>query len=333
MVSRYEGAVMWGEVGRIGAKNCVVNGTEVLSRESNGSLNWKAIGILLLLTAVWGLNHVAIRYSNQGVSPIFACTLRSLTASVCGVVYCWRKHKKVFHDDIMLFHGVMVGLLFGLEFVFLYVGLLYTHASRSSILMYLSPLVVAVGAHFIIKRDQLTLPKMVGLVLAFVGIVIVFQGRPIGATKTAMFVGDLFVIVAAFFWGVTTLYIKRFMVGKVPPINALLYQLIFSIPILFLLSVLVEPRWISRIDAGIVISLFYQSVVVAFISFLIWSVLIYGYAVSKLSAFTFLAPIFGVLFGILLLDEDFTWSLMVGLPLVCMGIFLVNGRKRLGGQT
>jgi drug/metabolite transporter (DMT)-like permease len=143
-----------------------------------------------------------------------------------------------------------------------------------------------------------------------------------------MLTGDILEIMAAFFWGATTLYIKRFMAEKVHPINTFLYQLIFSIPILFIVSLILEPRWIYGIDLYIVASLFYQSVIVAFISYFIWFKLIHEYSVSRLSAFTFFTPIFGVIFGILFLNEEPTVSLMVGLPLVSTGIFFVNWRKR-----
>jgi drug/metabolite transporter (DMT)-like permease len=110
----------------------------------------------------------------------------------------------------------------------------------------------------------------------------------------------------------------------VHPINTFLYQLIFSIPILFVVSLILEPHWISKINLAVGLSFFYQSVIVAFASYFTWFKLIHEYSVSRLSAFTFFTPIFGVLFGILFLHEEFTLSLMVGLPLVCLGIFLVN---------
>ena len=291
-------------------------------------LDWKGVVAILSLTLLWGLNHPAIKCSNQGISPVFASALRSIVASILGTIYCVRKREKLFQTDIMLFHGFMIGLLFGLEFVCIYVGLLYTDAARSVIFVYMSPFFVAIGAHFFLRGDRLTLLKMIGLILAFAGICVVFGGRPKSA-KSTMFFGDTLEILAAFFWGATTVYIKKFMAEKIHPINTFLYQLFFSIPILLFASFLLEPKWISGISPTILASLFYQSVIVAFISFLIWFKLIHQYSVSRLSAFTFFTPVFGVLFGILFLNEELTVSLMVGLPMVSTGIFVVNWRKRM----
>jgi drug/metabolite transporter (DMT)-like permease len=299
----------------------------MVNSESKDFLDFKAILTIIILTLLWGFNYPVIKYSNQGVSPVFTSALRSVIASICGVIYCKRKKERLFHTDIMLFHGFMVGLLFGLEFACIYFGLLYTDAARSVVFVYLSPFVVAVGAHFFLKGDRLTYLKIIGLVLAFTGIFLVFGGRPKTA-KPTMLIGDLLEIAGAFLWGTTTLYIKRFMAEKVHPINTFLYQLFFSIPILFVLSFILEPKWIYKMDPCIAVSVLYQSVIVAFISYFIWFKLIHSYSVSRLSAFTFFTPVFGVLFSILFLGEEFTFSLMVGLPMVSMGIFFVNWKRR-----
>jgi len=295
--------------------------------ESKDYLDLKAILAILILTLLWGFNYSAIKISNEGISPVFASTLRSLIASICGAIYCLRKGEKLFHTDIRLFHGIVVGLLFGLEFACIYFGMLYTDSARSVVFVFLSPFVVAVGAHFFLKGDRLTLLKTLGLIIAFAGIVFVFYGKPKTA-KPNMLLGDLLEITAGILWGATTLYIKRYMAGKVEPIHTFLYQLFFSIPILFVVSLILEPNWIYRIDPPILTSIFYQSVIVAFISYFIWFKLIHQYSVSRLSAFTFFTPIFGVLSGILFIREELTFSLMVGLPLVSVGIFLVNWRKK-----
>ena len=300
--------------------------------ESKEYLDSNAIIILMILTLIWGSGYTAIKYSNQGVSPIFTSTVRSIIASICGVIYCLRKGERLFHTDFMLFHGFMVGLLFGLEFACLYFGMLYTDAARSVVFVYLSPFMVAVGAHFFLKGDRLTFLKAVGLVLAFTGVVIVFLGKPKMA-KPTMFIGDILEIMAACFWAATTLYIKRFMAEKIHPINTFLYQLVFSIPILLLVSFILEPQWIYRIDPYIMASILYQSVIIAFLSYFVWFKLIHTYSVSRLSAFTFFTPVFGVLFGTIFLGEEFTYSLMVGLPMVCIGIFLVNWRGRIARQN
>lgn len=277
---------------------------------------------ILILTILWGLNYSAIKLSNSGMSPIFTSFLRSGVASIIGISYCIIIKQKLFHKGIILFHGAMVGILFGLEFVCIYFGLLYTDAARSAILLYLSPFVVAIGAHIFLK-ERLNVIKTTGLILAFLGIYFVFRGKPTTYNQY-MFFGDMLAVLAAVFWGATTLYIKKFLAEKVHPINTFLYQLVFSIPIIFICALIFEDPWIKDFNRYIAVSFIYQSVIVAFLSYFVWFKLIHIYPVAKLSAFTFLTPVFGVFFGVLLYKEELTLGLISGLVLVCIGIFFTN---------
>lgn len=282
--------------------------------------------IILLLTILWGLNYPAVKVSNTGLSPVFTTFLRSVIATFFGVIYCLVVKQPLFHRGILLFHGAMVGILFGIEFVFLYFGLLYTSASRAAIFIYLSPFVVAIGAHLFLK-ERLNRLKIAGLILAFLGIFLVFKGKPAAYNKL-MLVGDLCEIIAAIFWGATTIYIKKYLAQKVHPINTFLYQLAFSIPIIFIGALLLEDTWVKEFTMPVISSLFYQSVIVAFASYLAWFKLIHVYPVATLSVFTFLTPIFGVLSGVIFMKDQLTAGLLLGLIVVCIGIYLTNYQKR-----
>jgi len=279
--------------------------------------------VLLTLTALWGLNYTAIKISNTAVAPIFSSAIRSSVAATCGFFYCLKLQKSPFHRDIRLLHGIAVGLLFGLEFACLYLGTLWTDASRAVIFVYLSPFFVAMGAHFLLRGERLTVIKTLGLFLAFMGVLTLFGHRPASAGPR-MWLGDLLEIAAAFFWATTTLYIKRFMADKVHPIQTFFYQLSFSIPVLFALSFLLESSKIWGISPLVVGSLAYQSLIVAFWSYYLWFKLIHLYPVSDLSSFTFFTPVFGVLFGGLLLGEETGVRTFISLAMVSGGIFLVN---------
>ena len=100
-------------------------------KESKDYLDLKAILVMVVLTSLWGFNYIAVKYSNEGLAPIFTSALRSIIAPICGIIYCVSKKEKLFHTDIMLFHGFMVGLLFALEFACIYVGLLHTQMQRA----------------------------------------------------------------------------------------------------------------------------------------------------------------------------------------------------------
>jgi len=197
--------------------------------------------------------------------------------------------------------------------------------------MYLSPFIVALGAHFFLK-EKLNIIKIAGLILAFLGIIFVFRGKPTSYSQLMLY-GDLLTIVGAIFWGATTLYIKKFLAGKVHPINTFLYQLVFSMPIILICALVLEDTWVKNVNIYIAASLFYQSVIVAFLSYFIWFKLIYIYPVARLSSFTFLAPLFGVFFGAVFRKEEITYGLISGLVLVCIGIYCANYKHENSAKT
>jgi drug/metabolite transporter (DMT)-like permease len=281
--------------------------------------------ILMFLTMLWGLNYCAVKVSNTGLSPIFNAFLRSSVASIFGIIYCLWIKQPLFHRDIRLFHGFMVGLLFGLEFVCIYLGLLYTDAARAVILVSCSPFVVAIGAYLFLK-EKLGVAKIVGLILAFMGLYLVFQGKPRTWTPSMLF-GDILEIGAAVFWGATTVYIKKYLAERVHPIHTFLYQLVFSVPVIFTCTLILEPKWILTINSPVVLSFLYSAIIVAFASYLMWFKLIHAYPVSELAVFTFLTPAFGVGFGAIFLNEQLTIGLIVGLVCVSVGIYITNYRK------
>jgi drug/metabolite transporter (DMT)-like permease len=76
--------------------------------ETKDFLGLRAVVILIIVILLWGFNHPAIKISHQGVSLIFASTLRFVVASTCGLIYCLRRREKIFLRDVMLLHGIMI---------------------------------------------------------------------------------------------------------------------------------------------------------------------------------------------------------------------------------
>jgi drug/metabolite transporter (DMT)-like permease len=285
------------------------------------SIDLKAASMLTVLCLLWGLNAVAIKVSNQGIAPICGAGVRSLIATGC--LLSWMKLRKMALFPGSIPDGMIVGVLFGVEFGVLYSSLLYTTASSAWILLYTTPFFHAVGAHYFLKGDRLNLGKGVGLILAFGGIVFLLSEHA-GLPSLGSLVGDILALMAAILWAATTIFIKRRLVGKVSYHHTLLYQTIFSIPVLLVLSTVFGERPVGHINGLILLSVAYQGIVVAFISYLLWFLLVHSYAVSRLSAFTFLTPVFATLAGVFLLKESLTFRLVLSLLLVSLGIYVVN---------
>ncbi|MDF1535721.1 MAG: DMT family transporter [bacterium] len=295
-----------------------------MSPNTRSHIPLSGAALLVFVCLIWGGNMVSIKFSNAGVPPMVAATVRSVVAAGCLWLFSLYKGKSVWMRGVDFRHGLVIGILFGLDFLFLYWGTAFTVASRAIIFLYSHSIWAAVGAHFFLKHDRLTPVRTGGLVLAFLGVVLVFGVRS-EHLPPGYWIGDLLEVVAALFWATTTVYIK-WVAGRRPidHYQTLFSQLLFSIPVLvvgWLLLDLGKPIVLN----GIVLSaLFYQGVIVAFFSYLLWFWLIHTYAVSRLAAFIFLAPLFGVLLGGIFQGDPLPIQLWVGLGLVAGGIYLVN---------
>lgn len=292
--------------------------------QSIGRLPLSAGLLLLLICFSWGANAVSIKFSNQGMPPIMAAALRSFIAGILIWIYARMKNRRVSFPSGQSRHALMIGLLFGMEFLFVYWGLAFTPASRSLIFLYTHPFWVAIGAHFVLKNDRLSKAKVFGLILAFSGLIAVFRARS-PELPPLYWIGDLMELSAAIFWAATTLYVKRITEKvKLDHFQTLFAQLVYAFPVLALGSILFEFPVNLDLNLIVLSSLFYQSVIVAFISYLAWFWLIHKYTVSRLAAFTFLTPLFGVILGGLVLNEPITLLIWIGLTCVAGGLFVVN---------
>jgi len=287
----------------------------------NETLDLKAVAILTGLCLLWGFNAVTIKVSNEGIAPVFCAGVRSLIAVMALMI--WMRVKRIPLFPSNLLDGLVVGVLFGAEFACLYASLLYTTGSSAWILLYSTPFFHALGAHFFLKGDRLTVYKSTGLILAFIG-VIVLLSKNLGAPSWTGLVGDLLAFSAAALWALTTIFIKRRLVGSVSFHHTLFYQTLFSIPILFLISFFLKETPIDHLNGVIVLSVLFQGIVVAFVSYLLWFYLVYEYPVSRLSAFTFLTPVFATISCVVFLHEPLTLKVSLSLILVSLGIYVVN---------
>jgi drug/metabolite transporter (DMT)-like permease len=267
---------------------------------------------------------VSIKLSIQGVPPLMAATARSAVAAFSLWIYALVVKEAVFLRGKEIWHGSAIGVLFGVEFVFFYWGLAFTDASRAVIFLYTAPFFTALGAHFFLADDRLTVPKIAGLCLAFTGVAAVLGSRS-AVLGPDHWIGDAMEVGAGALWAATSIYIKRFILGKpITHFQTLFAQIFFSIPVIGLTALLWELRATIRLSPLIVGCLAYQSIIVAFASYLAWFWMIHRYPVVRLSAFTFLTPLFGVIFSSLILGEELTPPLWAGLALVATGIYLVN---------
>lgn len=295
-------------------------------------LDGLAIGLMTILCLSWGIQQVVIKETAAFVSPLLQAGLRSAGAALLVLLWMAWRRIPLWQSDGSLWPGLAAGLLFGTEFGLLFYGLTLTTASRAAILLYTAPFWVALGAHVLIPGEGMRRLQWLGLGLAFFGVVLTFANR-LGASRLQApepreLVGDALMVAAAILWAATTLLIRASALRRVSPYKTLLYQLAVSGPALLLAAALSGESLAIPTTGFVIGSLAFQTVAVAAVSYLAWFWMMTRYPVARLSAFSFLTPVFGVAGGALYLSEPLPPSLLGALALVALGIWLVNSPDR-----
>ena len=277
-------------------------------------------GFALLLA----FNQVVMKVTGQGFAPVFQAGLRSAGAAV--LVGAWIAVRGISLDVPwrIVPSGIILGILFGIEFLLLFTALDMTTVSRASIMLYSMPVWLAIAGHFLLPSERLNAMRAAGLVLAMVGVTLALFD-PTTRQEGNIF-GDILALVAAMCWAGIALCVRVTPVSQMKPEIQLLFQLVVSAVMLLALAPLFGA--LIREPTGLhYAGLAFQIVFVASFGFLLWFQLLTIYKASTVSSFAFLSPIFSVLMGWLLLGESLGTRIWVALVLVAVGLILINRRQ------
>lgn len=293
------------------------------------TLDSLAVTTMLVLCVLWGLQQVAVKIAVPWMGPILQIGLRSVAAAVLVfAVILWRGERLSLHDRFFL-PGIGAGILFALEFLCVAVGLQYTTASHMSVFLYTAPIFTVLGLHWLIPGERLGALQWAGALAAFAGIAVAFSNGFAATSRdwAALLAGDVFGVLGGVFWAATTLLIRRSALSEAPPAITLFYQLASCGVILVVIALLAGQGSGIEMNGVVWGSLFFQAVIVAFLSYLVWFWMLRKYLASRLSVFSFLTPMFGVGFGVLLLDDPLDPRFVAGAMLVMLGVVMVNARR------
>ncbi len=279
-----------------------------------------AIALVVLLSALWGGNTVAVKVGVADCPPLMLAALRFAIGGVCVVAWgLWTAAPfRLQRGEAVPLVGL--GLLFATQLGLLNVGVWLSTAGHASVLLNAYPVYIVLLAHFLVPGDRLTLGTMGGVVLGFGGILVLFasQLRAPQEAGSTILAGDVVLSVSAVLLALRQVVLNR-QLQRIHPVKPLLAQVVIGTPLFLLLSWVLEPTptvltW--RLGA----SLFYQGVVIAGFNFIANMSLLKTYRPSALAAFTLTTPLFGVIATALVIGEPIGWRLAVSALLVAGGI-------------
>jgi drug/metabolite transporter (DMT)-like permease len=281
-----------------------------------------AVALMLMLCLSWGFNQIAVKLALPDIPPMLQAAIRSACALPVLLLIARLRGVKMFKRDDTLGPGLFAGLLFGIEFVLIFRGLLLTSASRAVVFLYTAPFFVALGSYQFLG-ERLRASQWGGLALSFAGVALAI-GVPQANVDANVLLGDLMIVGGGALWAATTLLVKATSLLRAAPEKALGYQVAMSIPILGF-AAWISGETLTRVPGPLALSLMaYQSIWVVGLTFLLWFTLVKTYSASKLSAFTFITPLFGVVASYFIMHDELTLAFGAAALLVIAGLYLVN---------
>lgn len=298
--------------------------------DSRKALDGQSGTIMVIVCMIWGLQQVVLKAAAPDIAPIMQIALRSgIAALLVGLLMLWRK-EPMSSVSRNWRPGLLVGFLFALEYLLVGEGLRYTFASHLVVFLYTAPIFAALGLHWKLPTERLNAVQWFGILVAFGGIVATFLGRKqagVGEPMNIM-LGDALALLAGIAWAATTIVIRCSSLAKTSASQTLLYQLVAAFVLLLPAAIALGQTAIKPTPLMLG-SLIFQSLVVSFASFLVWFWLLRHYLASRLGVFSFMTPLFGIAFGVWLLNEPLESSFVAAAILVLVGLILVSSHGRL----
>jgi drug/metabolite transporter (DMT)-like permease len=286
----------------------------------NESFGFRSALLVLFLCFLWGGLTPSLKLALMGLPPLAVAGLRFLIALIAIWAWCRCRGVNLYvprkaHVPLLLYSLVFVAQIAGVNF-----GTRLTTSNFAIILVNTSPLFVAILAHFLIPHDKLSVRKLMGLTVAFLGIGVIFLSS---APETDQLRGNVLVLLGGLLLAVIHVY-GKFLLRRLSAFQLVFWEFVYGISFFFPLSFLLESDEKFHFSALVIGAILYQGLVIAGFGFVTWVYLLQRYSASKLASFQFSIPLFGVVLGWLILDESLTWRLGFGVIFVALGIYAVS---------
>jgi len=283
----------------------------------------KELGALLLLGALWGASFIFIRIAAPVLGPIWLIDLRVWIAGIVLLIYALIVRKLPDFKKEWKYY-LMLGLLnAAIPFSLIAYSAVHLNASLTAILNATTPLFTAIVARIWLK-EYLSVRKVIGILIGLVGVCILMGWSAVPFTlEVWLSIGAS--LTAALFYGIGSVYTKLTFTNT-PALSLSIGQQLAAGIILIPLSVVTVPT--ATISLTVMIAVLGLAVLCTAIGYLLYFYLVEHVGPTKTVSVTFLVPLFGIFWGILLLNEHITLGTIVGLIVIFIGVILMNGVQK-----
>ena len=283
-----------------------------------------ATTLTILLCAIWGGAFVGIKISTLDMPPLGSGAIRFALTGVVLLLWAFYQRVPLLYGPAEVRSLLVLTVMFFYINVTAYVGTSWTTAGRATVFFYTQPLFLALLAPYFLPGDHLTSRKLCGLGLALCGVIALFFTKLNGRADSTI-AGDIFVLSGALVSAFSGIATKR-TAGRIHPVALICWQCWLSWPLLALMSSWLEAGRPFIFTGRAVAAILYLGLISAAFGFVAFAWLIQRNSATRVTALTFLAPVFGVAYSWLFFREAFTPLQLLGVLGVCVGVYIVNSR-------
>ena len=283
------------------------------------------LSLLVLLSIIWGSSFINIKIATYSYDPITLALVRVIFASVPLLILCKLKQIKIEAFSKNWNWYALIGLCnIAIPFVLIAIGTSKINSYLAAILMSTTPLSGSILAHIFLRDEKLSLLKLLGVLIGFSGIILLFFDKVIINSENYIFA--LITILGSTFYcigGLLTLKLKNKKNENVTT-STTLWSVIFLLPF----SLIIETPWNSEPTLASTLSLLYLGVIATGFAWLIRFRILTVNGLVFQTQVAYLIPIFGIFFGYFLLDEIITWRVLFSLAIILIGIFVFKKNNK-----
>ena len=293
----------------------------------------RTASLALLTVALWGGNPVAVSFSVDTLPPVAVAGIRFAMAT--GFMFFWCRFEgaelRLRTGQVLPVSLAALGLF--LQIATFNIGVQLSNSSHASMMINTFVFWVVIIEHFFTRGDRLTPRKLVGLLVAFGGVLLLLlrtDGESAAQPTTLdapTLVGDALLLLSALLLAIKIVYVKHTL-RIMGPGKLIFWHDALSVPMFFAYSALLEEFHFAGLTTAATLSLIYQGVFVGGLCFALQAVLLRHHSASQIAVFSFATPLFGVALGVLMRGDQLTAWLFLAAACVAIGIMLVNAAPR-----
>ena len=281
------------------------------------------MALVLLLCVIWGLQQVVMKVVSGDAAPVMQLAIRFAVATVFFSILVGIREGRTAFADGTLPSGILLGVLFSLEFILISQALIHTTAAHTTVFLYSAPIFTALGLQFL-PDERLAAMQWLGIATAMLGLAVAFLGpgdRPVAE----LVAGDVLALLGGAMWGLSNVALRRGRIGAAATAKTVLYQVSTAAVLLSAFAIVAgETRFVPTVP--VLLAMTFQTLIISILSYLIWFWLLRKYMTSRLMLLTLLTPLFGVIFAALILRDRIELRFGLGALMVLGGILIMNSQ-------